>query len=94
MRPKDVEKVTKGGIFIPDSSQERERYATTEGVIVAVGPAAFTEFTREEWDGRQPRVGESVIYAKYAGLHVTGDDGVEYVLMNDEDLAAIRRKEA
>jgi co-chaperonin GroES (HSP10) len=85
---KPVEAKTAGGIIIPDQTQEKEKFATTEGRIVATSPGAFLFMSREEWDGQQPKVGDVVVFAKYAGLHKVGKDGKDYVILNDKDICA------
>jgi co-chaperonin GroES (HSP10) len=89
--PNKVEDVTKGGIILPDEVKHRAKFAEMEGVLIAASPAAFTYINAAEWDGQKPAVGDRVIIAKYAGVHVKGDDGVEYVLINDKDIAAVRK---
>lgn len=87
----EVEKVTKGGIIRPESNREAEQFATTEGTIIDVAPGAFTYLTDAEWGDKKPRVGDKVIYAKYAGKIAKGNDGKDYTFMNDRDLCGIRR---
>ena len=89
IKPKPVDDKTKGGIIIPDSSKEREEFAQIEGQIVAASPLAFTY---ADWkDAKPPKVGDRVLFAKYAGALVTGMDGVEYRLANDKDITAVLR---
>lgn len=92
IRPKAVEEVTKGGIIVPESAQEKAKYAEMEGHIVAVAPGAFMYLEEAEWQGQKPAVGDAVIIAKYSGVRVKGRDGIEYVLINDKDLTAIRKE--
>lgn len=85
--PKPVEEKI-GSIIIPDQKRDSEKYATTEGRIVALSHLAFTYATADEWAGKKPKPGDAVIYAKYAGVRVKGKDGTEYVLINDKDICA------
>lgn len=80
-----------GSIHIPDVSKDKEKYATTEGRIVAVSHIAFTYATEAEWDGHKPKAGDRVLYAKFAGgnFRPKGKDGTEYVLVNDKDIVAV-----
>jgi chaperonin GroES len=78
----EQEQKTKGGIFIPDSAKERP----AEGEIVAVGKGKIME------DGSvkplDVKVGDRVIFAKYAGAEVKiGDE--EYLMMREEELLGI-----
>lgn len=88
IEPKSVEEKTKGGIIIPDSTKDHDKYATTEGRIVAISHLAFTYATPEEWGDKRPKAGQTVLYAKYAGAHVKGKDSKEYLLVNDKDICA------
>lgn len=88
IRPEQVEDRTKGGIIIPEQAKERDQYAQMHGVLVAVSPLAFTY---EQWpdDGLKPKAGDRVLFAKYAGATVKGEDGVDYRIVNDRDVAAV-----
>jgi chaperonin GroES len=90
VHPKEVDEKTTGGIIIPEQSKEREQYAQQEGELIAVSPLAFTY---QDWPTDNvtgyPRVGDTVLFAKYSGAKVTGMDGVEYRLVNDKDIGAV-----
>lgn len=88
--PKPVEEKTKGGIILSDVTRDSAKYAEMEGSIVAVAPGAFNYLTEDEWQGQKPKPGDRIIIAKYAGVRVRGADGVEYVLVNDKDICAVR----
>ena len=81
----------KGGtkLYKPDETKERDQHAAMEGEIIAVSPFAFTY---EEWpaEAAKPQVGQMAIYARYSGVTIKGFDGVEYRLMNDKDVIAVR----
>lgn len=85
--PKLTQEKSKGGIILPDVTKERDQYAQMEGVIVAASPLAFSY---DNWkDGNPPKVGDSVLFARYSGAVVTGRDGKEYRITNDKDIAAV-----
>lgn len=88
VRPKTVDEKTKGGIYIPEQAKERDQYAQIEGELVAISPFAFTY--EDDWpEGRKPKPGDRVFFAKYAGTRVKGKDGVEYAVINDRDVWAV-----
>lgn len=82
----------KGGFKLhkPDETKERDKHAAMEGDLVAVSPLAFSY---EEWPAtaRKPTSGDRVVFARYAGITITGSDGKEYRIMNDKDVVAVRR---
>ncbi len=88
VQPKPVEAKTAGGIIIPEQTQDKEKYATTEGRIIAMSPGAFIFMSKDEWRGEEPKVGDLVVFAKYAGLHKQGRDGKDYIILNDKDICA------
>ncbi|MCS7176979.1 MAG: co-chaperone GroES [Candidatus Kapabacteria bacterium] len=87
VKPAPPEEVTKGGIIIPDTAKEKPQ----QGEVVAVGKGKLTE------DGKliplQVKVGDRVLFGKYAGTEVT-IDGEEYLIMRESDIYAIINAEA
>ena len=83
--PVEVEQKTKGGIYMPDEALDKEKFAQQEGLLIAVSADAFTEPT---WL-RCPKVGDKVLFDRYAGCTVRGRDGKEYRLINDKEIGAI-----
>ncbi|MBI5485020.1 MAG: co-chaperone GroES [Desulfuromonadales bacterium] len=81
---KRVEEETKtaGGLFIPETAKEKPQ----RGKIVAAGNGKKTE------DGKvlplDVKVGDVVLFGKYAGTEVKVD-GEEYLMMREDDLLAV-----
>jgi co-chaperonin GroES (HSP10) len=76
----------------PDVTKESEDLAQMRGRLVAVSPLAFNYDTwPEEHIERRPKAGDAVLFAKYAGVLHKGDDGREYRLCKDKDVAAVIR---
>ena len=77
----EAEEKTKGGIILTASAQEKPQVAE----VIAVGPGKIE-------DGKivpvSVKVGEKVIASKYAGTTVKFD-GVEYVILSEDDLFAV-----
>lgn len=73
------EKQVKGGIIIPDTAKEKPQ----EGKIVATGPGKLND------DGsRTPlevKVGDIVVYSKYAGTEYKEGD-TEYLIVREDDI--------
>jgi chaperonin GroES len=81
IRPSKREEVTKGGILLPDTAKEKPQ----EGEVIAVGPGKVTEEgTRIAMD---VKVGDIVIYAKYAGTEYKVDDE-ELIIVRESDILA------
>ena len=82
IRPLKREEITRGGIVLPDTVQERPQ----EGEVLAVGPGRLTdEGKRLEMEVKK---GERVIYAKYAGNEIQiGDE--ELLILRDSDILAV-----
>ncbi len=84
--PDPVEEKTKGGIFLPETAREKEQQAATSGTLIAVGKSAWKDLD----DGHAwANLGDRVSYGRYAGLTITGQDGVDYTLLNDNDILAV-----
>ncbi len=80
----DNERTTASGIVIPDSAAEKP----DQGEVIAVGPGKRTE------DGKllpmDVKVGDKVLFGKYAGQTVKVDDEEVLVIREDEILAVIQ----
>jgi chaperonin GroES len=86
VKPLEEEERTKGGIVLPDVAKEKPQH----GEVLAVGPGALTE------DGRRlpmdVKVGDRVLFAKYAGTEVKiGEE--EYLILRQSDILAIVERE-
>lgn len=73
---------TSGGIFIPDSAKEKPQ----KGEVVAVGMGKLND--KGEREPMDVKVGDTVLYAKYAGTDIKMD-GVEYKILSVKDALAI-----
>lgn len=79
-------KIREAGLVVPDSDEKkREQAALDKGVVVQIGHLAF-----KDWgDGTQwCQVGDSVVWARYAGKMIQVD-GVDHYILNDEDIIAV-----
>lgn len=81
LEPLESEKETKGGILLPAAAQEKSQLA----IVKAVGSGQDTEGKQI---GMQVKVGDKVLYGKYAGTEVTVD-GVKYVVLRQLDILAV-----
>ncbi len=73
---------TSGGIFIPESAKEKPQ----KGEVVAVGAGKIND--KGEREPMDVKVGETILYAKYAGTDIKMD-GVEYKILSVKDALAI-----
>ncbi len=73
---------TSGGIFIPDSAKEKPQ----KGEIVAVGLGKMND--KGEREPMDVKVGDVVLYAKYAGTDIKMD-GIEYKILSVKDALAV-----
>ena len=76
-----AEETTKSGIVLPGQSKEKPQQAE----VIAVGPGGTV-------DGKvvkmEVKVGDQVIYSKYAGTEVKLDEE-EYIVVKQNDILAI-----
>ena len=72
-----AEDKTAGGIIIPDTAKEKPQ----KGTVVAIGPGKKDE-------PMTVKVGDSVLYGKYAGTEIT-IDGANYLIMRESDIVAV-----
>jgi chaperonin GroES len=84
--PDSVEKVTAGGIIIPEAHADSKKMAMMFGTVIAVGENAWEEASARSAKFVAPQPGDRVVFAKYGGVVIEGADKVEYRLMNDVDV--------
>ena len=76
-----AEETTKSGIVLPGQTKEKPQQAE----VIAVGPGGIV-------DGKEVpmfvKVGDKVIYSKYAGTEVELD-GEEYLVVKQNDILAV-----
>jgi len=78
----DAEAKSAGGIFIPDSAQEKP----SQGEIIAVGPGG-----RDEAGKLIPidlKKGDRVLFGKWSGTEVKLDS-VDYLIMKESDIMGV-----
>lgn len=80
VKPAKAEAKTASGIIIPEAAQEKTQTAT----VIAVGPGT-------EKDPVTVKVGEEIMYDKYAGTQIKMD-GEEYLIVKNSDIIAVIEK--
>ena len=78
----EEEEKTKGGIIIPDTAKEKP----IEGEVIAVGNGKLLE--NGEIKPLEVKVGDKVLFGKYAGTEIT-IDGELYLMMREDDILGI-----
>lgn len=81
VRALEREEKTASGILLPDTAKEKPQ----EGEIVAVGPGRYEDGTRVAMD---VKVGDKVIYSKYAGTEIKVKED-EVLILRESDILAI-----
>ena len=76
------EEKTKSGIVLPDTAKEKPQ----EGKVLAVGSGKLLENGTKV--ALEVKVGQKVIFSKYAGTEVKLD-GEELMILNERDILAI-----
>jgi len=83
VEPLKQEERTKGGIVIPETAREER---AIKGKVIAVGPGKRNE--KGELIPPSVKVGQTVIFKKYAPYEVKIDDR-EFYLIRDDDILAV-----
>ena len=78
----EAEEKTAGGIYLPDNAKEKPQI----GEVVTVGDGKTND--KGERVPVEVKVGDRVLYSKYAGTDIKlGGD--EYVLLSEKDILAV-----
>jgi chaperonin GroES len=83
IKPQEKEEKTRGGIFLPDTASKEK---PQEGRVMAVGDGKLDDSGK-----RTPvavSVGDTVLFAKYAGTEVKIEDE-DYLILAEKDILAV-----
>jgi len=78
----EEEETTKGGIIIPDTAKEKPQ----QGKVVAVGEGKLLDNGTRITPA--VKVGETVLFGKYAGTEIKVD-GEEYLILREDDIFGV-----
>ena len=82
LKPVEREERTKSGIVLPDTAKEKPQ----EGIVEAVGTGRILDNGTKV--PMELKVGDKVLYAKYAGNEFKLDE-VEYLIVSEKDVLAV-----
>ncbi|MFW6230576.1 MAG: co-chaperone GroES [Nanoarchaeota archaeon] len=74
VEPKEKEKKTKGGIYLPDTAQEKENIGTVVAVSKGIKESPVSQ-------------GDTVMFEKYGGKEIS-DNEKKYIIIDVKDIIA------
>ena len=83
VRREEEEAKTAGGILLPGSAKEKPN----QGVVVAVGNGRVLD--NGETRPVDVKIGDTVVFGKYAGSDTIDVDGEELVILSESDIKAV-----
>ena len=90
--PFKINEKTKGGIIMGQDTIEKQQVASQCGNVLAMGPDCYHDKDRFK-DGPWCKVGDWVMFARYAGSRIKIEGGEVRLLNDDEVLATIKNPE-
>lgn len=83
VRRKEQEETTSGGIVLPGSAKEKPN----QGEVVAIGSGRVLD--NGEVRPVDLKVGDVVVFGKYAGSDTIDVDGEELIIVSESDIKAV-----
>jgi len=83
IKPRQIPKYSPGGIEYPADARAQYQRSEQVGEIVELGPEAYID-KDEPW----VQAGDRVFFSRYEGDIFTGEDGLDYRLVNDTAVLA------
>ena len=77
----EIEETTKSGIVLPGTAKEKPQ----EAEVIAVGPGGVIDGKEIKME---VKVGDRILFSKYAGNEVKVDDA-EYTILRQDDILAV-----
>ena len=90
--PFKMKEKTKGGLYMAETTLERQQVASQCGLVLRMGPDCYKDKERYP-DGPWCKEGEWVMFARYAGSRIRIEGGEIRLLNDDEVLATIKNPE-
>jgi chaperonin GroES len=90
--PFKMKEKTKGGIVLAETTLERQQVASQCGLVLKMGPDCYKDKERYA-EGPWCKVGDWVVFARYAGSRMKIEGGEIRLLNDDEVLATIKNPE-
>ena len=81
LKQMEAEETTKSGIVLPGQNKEKPQQAE----VIAVGPAGMVDGKEIKME---VKVGDQVIYSKYAGTEVKLEEE-EFIIVKQNDILAV-----
>jgi chaperonin GroES len=87
VEPIEQEETTSGGILLPETAKEKPQ----EGKVLAAGPGKLDDSGKRV--EMEVKVGDRVLYAKYAGTEVKLEDDKKVLILKESDILALVENE-
>lgn len=85
VKPLTKEEVTKSGILLPESAQQKPQ----EGTILALGAGKYVDDTLVSHDDMGLKVGQVIMFTKYGPTEIKVDEEDLYILESGDILGVI-----
>ena len=90
--PFKMSEKTKGGVIMNESTLERQQVASQCGNVLAMGSECYKDKERYP-TGPWCKIGDWVVFARYAGSRINIEGGEVRLLNEDEILATVKNPE-
>jgi len=90
--PFKMNETTKGGVIMNESTLERQQVASQCGNVLAMGSECYKDKERYP-TGPWCKIGDWVVFARYAGSRINIEGGEVRLLNEDEILATVKDPE-
>lgn len=85
----DPDNKTKGGIYLPDTTVDAQRYGAAVAKVIELGPLAYGDEAKfGPAGGAWCKAGDFVVLAKYSGWRFEAG-GKHYKLVNDDEILGV-----
>ena len=76
-----------GSVWLPDRAKDQNQLEGDNGVIVAVGQAAFSD--KKEFPHSPPKIGDKVFFQRWEGFLVENGKGEKFRIIEDNKIAGV-----
>jgi co-chaperonin GroES (HSP10) len=89
VKPIKLPEKTAGGIILASEAVSDSQYHSLTGELIKKAPSSFiSNSSGRPWQPSEiPEIGDIVLFARYEGTVIKGEDGEEYRILEDKTIS-------
>jgi co-chaperonin GroES (HSP10) len=89
VKPIKLAEKTASGLYLAPAAVQDSQYHSLTGELIKKAPSSFiSNSSGRPWQPSEiPEIGDIILFARYEGTVITGEDGEEYRVLEDKTIS-------